>query len=91
MEGDGAHGNFGDCMEFGQNTCPGWGGGVDNVIDGCLEAMWNEGPPPTQPCEGQCFQDHGHYLNMANPNNTRVACGFHTDASGKTWSNQNFR
>ena len=72
-------------------TCPGWGGGDDAIIGGCLDAMWSEGPPPSAPCEGDCFQAHGHYMNMTSTGYTKVACGFHTDASGKTWSNQNFR
>jgi hypothetical protein len=90
LEADAPHGNFGDCNEWGQNTCPGWGSD-DDVISGCLMAMWDEGPPPTQPCEGSCFQAHGHYINMTNPSYTKVACGFYTDSSGKTWSNQNFK
>jgi hypothetical protein len=76
-----AHGNFGACGEFAQNTCPNWGNEAD-VIGGCLQAMWDEGP-------GQPFSEHGHYLNMSSSEFTRVACGFSAGPSG-VWSNQNF-
>jgi hypothetical protein len=91
LDGAGAHGNFGDCGEFGQNTCPGWPGGIDGIVGDCLDAMWSEGPPDQEPCEDQCFQEHGHYLNMASTGFTKVACGFHTGPDGRTWSNQNFK
>jgi hypothetical protein len=90
----GAHANFGDCGESAQNTCPGWGS-IDAVIQDCLQGMWDEGPPPTSPCTGQCFQDHGHYINMSSTRYTKVACGFYeyTSAMGKprVWHNHNFR
>lgn len=70
-----AHAGFSDRIcdpgGFGQNECPGWRS-VDQVIDGCLQQMWDEGP-------GEDFQAHGHYLNMTNPNHVEVACGFYTD------------
>lgn len=91
FEGAGAHGSFGQCQESAQNTCPRWPGGVDAIIGGCLDAMWNEGPPPQTPCEGSCFQAHGHYINMTNTRYSRVACGFYIGPDGRVWSNQNFR
>ena len=84
------HGSFGACGEFAQNTCPGWPD-MEGVIQGCLQAMWDEGEPPPGPCDGACFQAHGHYLNMSSTAYTEVACGFHTGADGSVWSNQNFR
>lgn len=51
-----------------QNECPGWGGGWEQVNRGCLKMMWDEGP-------GEDFMKHGHYINMSNPNYTKVACG----------------
>ena len=80
--GGGAHGNFGMCNENAQNTCPNWGS-EDQVISGCLQAMWDEGP-------GEPFSAHGHYINMSSLDYTRVACGFSGSNSG-VWSNQNFR
>jgi hypothetical protein len=74
---------------IGQNECPGWGS-TQQVIAGCLQQMWSEGPPPSDPCTGQCFQDHGHYINMTNPQHSRVACGFYTTPDGDIWAVQNF-
>ncbi len=85
-----AHGAFGMCNEFGQNTCPGYAS-TDDVVTTCLQQMWDEGPPPTQPCEGQCFIDHGHFLNMSSMRFTQVACGFYQMEDGRIWSNHNYR
>ncbi len=74
------HGAFGDCGESAQNTCPNWPSDGD-VVEGCLQAMWDEGP-------GDDFQAHGHYINMSNTSYTKVACGKSSD--GGVWSNQNF-
>lgn len=71
-----------------QNECPGWGGPED-VVDGCIQSMFNEGPPPTDECEDQCYQDHGHFINMTGTRYTRVACGMYQDGD-ETWSVQNF-
>jgi len=72
-----------------QNECPSWASNTQ-VITGCLQQMWSEGPPPTATCTGSCFNDYGHYINMASTTSTKVACGFHTTASGKVWAAQNF-
>lgn len=79
----GAHANFGDCGEWAQNTCPGWGS-TDQVIQGCLQAMWDEGP-------GEPFSEHGHYINMSSTQYTKVACGFFQMPNGEIWANQNFK
>jgi hypothetical protein len=76
-----AHGNFGVCNEFAQNTCPNWPSQEDVVV-GCLQAMWDEGP-------GEPFIEHGHYINMSSTEYSKVACGSFASASG-VWSNQNF-
>jgi hypothetical protein len=78
------------CMPRGtaQNECPGWPS-VGAVVDGCLQSMFEEGPPPSEPCEGDCFLRHGHFLNMTNPRYTHVACGLH-EADGEVWAVQNF-
>jgi len=75
------HANFGACGENAQNTCPDWGS-EQQVVGGCLQMMWDEGP-------GEPFIDHGHYINMSSTTYTKVACGSSTD-SGGVWSNQNF-
>ena len=78
-----AHGEFGACNENAQNECPGWDS-VDDVIQGCLQNMWDEGP-------GEFNDGHGHYLNMSSTDYTQVACGFHEAADGEIWAIQNFR
>jgi len=79
------------CMPGGssQNECPGWRAETQ-IIDRCLQSMWDEGPPPTQPCDGDCFQTYGHFINMTSTRSTQVACGFFTTPSGQIWSVQNF-
>jgi hypothetical protein len=52
--------------------------------------MYDEGPGPTDPCDGDCYQAHGHFINMTG-NYKMVTCGFAKDASGKEWTVQNFR
>jgi hypothetical protein len=72
-----------------QNSCPGYSSN-NQVISLCLQQMWDEGPPPTDPCEGDCFQEYGHFINMTSTSTTRVACGFYTTSAGKVWAVQNF-
>jgi hypothetical protein len=52
--------------------------------------MWDEGPPPVEPCDDACFNEHGHYINMTNERYSKVACGFATNAKGEIWAVQNF-
>ena len=86
-----AHGAFGNCQEGAQNECPGWNS-VDQVIQGCIQSMWNEGPGP-EGCadDPQCYMEHGHYINMTSTSITKVACGFYKTTGGKVWAIQNFR
>jgi len=79
-----AHGAFGTCMEGAQNECPGWPGPPTNMIGGCLQMMWSEGP-------GTDFATHGHYINMSSTSYTKVACGFVTLPNGSVWAVQNFK
>ena len=62
-----AHAGFQDniCSPRGnaQNECPGWGS-VGQVLNGCLQMMWDEGP-------GQPFSEHGHYINMSSTSYSR--------------------
>jgi hypothetical protein len=89
----GPHAGFSDGIcepsGWGQNECPGYDS-ESQVIGYCLQQMWSEGPPPQESCEGQCFQEHGHFINMTNPKYSRVACGFATAADGSVWAVQNF-
>jgi len=87
-----AHAGFTDkiCQPSGsQNECPGYSSNAQ-VIGLCMQQMWDEGPPPTNPCNGSCYEEHGHFINMTDKDVTKVACGFYTTASGKVWAAQNF-
>lgn len=83
---NGVHAGFIDniCVPRGwaQNECPRWGSEAD-IVDGCLQMMWDEGP-------GEDFNEHGHYRNMSSTNYTKVACGVYITGSGEVWSVQNF-
>jgi len=79
-----AHSAFGQCGEWAQNECPGWGGPPQSMIGNCLQMMWDEGP-------GEFNQGHGHYINMSSTQYTKVACGFHVLANGKVWATQDFQ
>jgi hypothetical protein len=83
---NGAHAGFIDniCESgWAQNECPDWPS-VDVVVEGCLQAMWDEGP-------GEPFEAHGHYINMSSTDYTEVACGFYTTPGGTVWAAQSFR
>jgi hypothetical protein len=78
------------CMPSGsQNECPGYSSN-SQVIGLCMQQMWDEGPPPTDPCSGSCYEMYGHYINMTDKSVTKVACGFYTTSAGKVWAVQNF-
>ena len=72
-----------------QNECPGYSSNKQ-VIGLCMQQMWDEGPPPTKNCSGDCYEQYGHFINMTDPSVTKVACGFYTTAAGKVWAVQNF-
>ena len=76
-----------------QDECPDWSKSTPaKVIDGCLQMMFDEGPPPAGTCTGQCYSDHGHYINMTGTKyKSGVACGFYTTSSGSIWAAQNFQ
>lgn len=78
------HSAFGQCTEWAQNECPNWPGPPGQMIDDCLAMMWAEGP-------GEPYSEHGHYINMANPGYTKVACGFAVLPNGRVWAIQDFR
>ena len=81
-----------------QDECPG-DPSNQYVISMCLQQMWSEGPPPAgttiSQCESPqmintCYEAHGHFINMSNPDVTKVACGFYTTSTGAVWAAQNF-
>jgi hypothetical protein len=63
---------------------------VAQTNGGCIQSMFDEGPPPTATCTGRCFQTYGHYINITNTRYTSVACGFHTTPAGEVWQVQNY-
>lgn len=85
-EQDEAHAGISDgiCENGGgsQNECPDYNPNFD-VINFCLQQMWDEGP-------GEDFQAHGHYINMSSTTVTKVACGLYVTPEGNFWSVQNF-
>jgi hypothetical protein len=97
-----AHGSAGKCPGMNaQDTCPGWPpqqyGGAAGALKACLQSMWNEGEPPEgrQMCLSEyfmgniaCFEKYGHYLNMSDPSNGTVSCGFYVMSNGALWMNQ---
>jgi hypothetical protein len=77
-----AHGAFGQCRESSQNECPGWPDPPEVVVDRCLAMMFAEGPGSGP--------EHGHYVNMTDPQVRGVACGMATGANGEIWMIHDF-
>jgi len=50
-------------------------GSEQQVVHGCLQSMWDEGP-------GEPFSQHGSYLNMSITNYSKVACGVSSLGAG---------
>jgi hypothetical protein len=76
------HGAFGRCSESSQNECPGWPDALEVVVDRCLAMMFAEGPG--------AGPEHGHYVNMTDPQARGVACGVARGANGEVWIVQDF-
>ena len=74
---------------YAQNECPAWRSET-SVVSGCLQQMFDEGPPPTNPCNGSCFETYGHFINMTNTSYTMVACGIAT-VNGQITAVQDFQ
>ena len=74
---------------YAQDECPAWPSET-SVVSGCLQQMFDEGPPPTNPCNGSCFETYGHFINMTNTSYTMVACGIAT-VNGQITAVQDFQ
>lgn len=94
-----AHGHFGDCGEFAQNSGPNidlkWQNTEEKIVDTYLEMMWSEKElvesGKRDPKNDSDYPYIGHYLNMSSTKYTMVACGIAKSADGKTgWFNVNF-
>jgi hypothetical protein len=77
-----AHGAFGQCRESSQNECPGWPDALEVVVDRCIAMMFAEGPGSGP--------EHGHYVNMTDPQVRGVACGVGRGANGEVWMVHDF-
>lgn len=88
-----AHGHFGSCGEFAQNTGPNittaYYSNEVEIVRTYLDMMWKEKELADA---GDTVYTHiGHYLNMKNSQVESVACGIAKSDDGKTaWLNVNF-
>ena len=94
-----AHGHFGICGEFAQNSGPNVSMGrydsYESIVDTYLEMMWNEKKlvesGERNPESSEDYPYIGHYLNMKNARAAAVACGIDVSSDGNTgWLNINF-
>lgn len=89
-----AHGHFGDCGEFAQNSGPNFNGKFQKnataVAEYYLKMMWEDEKAKAEKGETE-YAQIGHYLNMKNTSYTKVACGIAISEDGKTgWFNVDF-
>jgi uncharacterized protein YkwD len=99
MEANKAHGHFGDCGEWAQNSGPNfntsWRKTAIEVSDAYLKMMWEDEKAlvtsgERDPKKDEDYPYIGHYLNMKG-NYKTVACGIALTADGKKgWFNVNF-
>ena len=95
-----AHGHFGDCGEFAQNSGPNFSGSwqknASAVAEYYLKMMWEDEKAlvtsgKRDPNKSADYAYIGHYLNMKNTSYTKVACGITLSEDGKTgWFNVDF-
>lgn len=94
-----AHGHFGDCGEWAQNSGPNfstsWRKTAIEVSDAYLKMMWEDEKAlvtsgERDPQKSEDYPYIGHYLNMKG-NYKTVACGIALSDDGKKgWFNVNF-
>ena len=89
-----AHGHFGDCGEFAQNSGPNFGGNFQKnasaVAEYYLKMMWEDEKAKAEQGVTE-YAQIGHYLNMKSTSYTKVACGIALSADGKKgWFNVDF-
>ena len=89
-----AHGHFGDCGEFAQNSGPNFNGSFQKnasaVAEYYLKMMWEDEKAKAEKGVTE-YAQIGHYLNMKNTSYSKVACGITLSADGKTgWFNVDF-
>ena len=89
-----AHGHFGDCGEFAQNSGPNFSGNWQKnataVAEYYLKMMWEDEKAKAEKGVTE-YAQIGHYLNMKNTRYTKVACGITLSEDGKKgWFNVDF-
>ncbi|OWV09012.1 CAP domain-containing protein [Fibrobacter sp. UWB5] len=89
-----AHGHFGDCGEFAQNSGPNFSGSWQKnataVAEYYLKMMWEDEKAKAEKGVTE-YAQIGHYLNMKNTSYTKVACGITLSEDGKKgWFNVDF-
>ena len=89
-----AHGHFGDCGEFAQNSGPNFSGNFQKnasaVVEYYLKMMWEDEKAKAEQGVTE-YAQIGHYLNMKSTSYTKVACGIALSADGKKgWFNVDF-
>ena len=89
-----AHGHFGDCGEFAQNSGPNFSGNwqknASAVAEYYLKMMWEDEKAKAEKGVTE-YAQIGHYLNMKNTSYTKVACGITLSEDGKKgWFNVDF-
>ena len=89
-----AHGHFGDCGEFAQNSGPNFSGNFQKnasaVAEYYLKMMWEDEKAKAEKGVTE-YAQIGHYLNMKNTSYTKVACGITLSEDGKKgWFNVDF-
>lgn len=95
-----AHGHFGDCGEFAQNSGPNfstvWGKNASDVAERYLKMMWEDEKELVTSGKRDLEKEEdfpyiGHYKNMRSASYTKVACGIVLNAEGKKgWFNVDF-
>ena len=71
-------------QQYGQSTCSSSAGTLQEVVSGCLQSGWNEGP-------GADFNQHGDYSYMSSRQFTTAACGFARGADGSVQTVQIYK
>jgi len=95
-----AHGHFGDCDEWAQNSGPNfstsWRTNATGAVQYYIKMMWEDEKAlvtsgQRDPDKKEDYPDIGHYLNMRKASYTKVACGIAISEDGtKGWFNMNF-
>lgn len=95
-----AHGHFGDCDEWAQNSGPNfstsWRTNATGAVQYYIKMMWEEEKAlvtsgQRDPDKKEDYSYIGHYLNMRKASYTKVACGIAISEDGtKGWFNMNF-